>query len=363
MLFAFVVWLSLLATLSHGLITPITTVVSVNELLSTCVDACARGCAEIRAVQERRHHAGGALEVEFKDVADPKSALTEADCKSQAAIVHSLRHEWGPQLMIVGEEDENDAPSSSNEINNRRLALKRYLCAELIEKDYDDKVSLSDVILFVDPLDGTKEFVEQRLSNCQALVGIAVAGKAVAGAVGIPFPSGTTLENETTIVYYGQIGLGHGVLGPIVSPSSDQVRSGKLPRPYLATGDDLGNVMVEARKATIERFGGSTILYGGAGNKILATALGHVDGVIQHKYGGPWDVCAPEAIIVSMGGKLTDFAGNDIIAYQKDKPSYFNELGFIATSKNSGIDHDELTRILKAIPAVQQYREAIMRKI
>jgi hypothetical protein len=55
----------------------------------------------------------------------------------------------------------------------------------------------------------TKTFIEQRLSNCQALlVGIAVAGKTVAGAVGIPFSSDTTMENEAIIVYYGQIGMG-----------------------------------------------------------------------------------------------------------------------------------------------------------
>lgn len=362
MLFLFAVWLLLNATLSHGLKTPITTVVSVNELLSTCVDACARGCAEIRAVQERRIRAGGALQVDYKELADPKSALTEADSKSQAAIVHSLRHEWGPQLTIVGEEDEFVSPSSSWNDINTRAALKRNLCAGLIVKDDDDKVSLSDVIIFVDPLDGTKEFVEQRLNNCQVLVGIAVAGKAMAGAVGIPFPSGNNMENEEPTIVYGQIGMGHGVLGPIFPPSSEQARSGNLPRPYLATGDYMGNVMVEARKATIQRFGGSNILYGGAGNKILSSALGHVDGVIQHKFGGPWDVCAPEAILRSMGGKLTDLVGNEIIAYQNDKPSYFNELGFIATGKNSGIDHDELTRIMQATAAVIEYRENVMKE-
>jgi len=41
--------------------------------------------------------------------------------------------------------------------------------------------------VFVDPLDGTREFVEGRLTNVMSLVGIACGGRAVAGAVGLPF--------------------------------------------------------------------------------------------------------------------------------------------------------------------------------
>jgi hypothetical protein len=58
--------------------------------------------------------------------------------------------------MIVGKEDENNAPSSFNDINNTQLALKMSLCAELIEKYNGHKVLLLDAILLVDPSDGIK---------------------------------------------------------------------------------------------------------------------------------------------------------------------------------------------------------------
>jgi hypothetical protein len=74
--------------------------VNINELLSTCVDACSRGCAEIRSVQERRA-AGGSFQVEIKDATDPKSALTEADGASQAAIVNALRLEWIHRFHLI----------------------------------------------------------------------------------------------------------------------------------------------------------------------------------------------------------------------------------------------------------------------
>ena len=48
---------------------------SLSELLSTCVDACTRGCREIRRVRKK-----GSLDVRvLKSSGDPKSVLTEAD--------------------------------------------------------------------------------------------------------------------------------------------------------------------------------------------------------------------------------------------------------------------------------------------
>jgi 3'-phosphoadenosine 5'-phosphosulfate (PAPS) 3'-phosphatase len=326
--------------------------VNINELLSTCVDACSRGCAEIRSVQERRA-AGGSFQVEFKDATDPKSALTEADGASQAAIVNALRLEWGPGLKIVGEEEDDDREQGSTLTSSNNVAkLRRDLCGELAILE-GNELPLAHVTVFVDPLDGTKEFVEGRLNNCQALVGIAVAGKAAAGAIGVPFPNGD-LSGESTIVF-GQIGAGHGIIGSPFTPSSEAVRSGNLPRPLVASGDSTEPVMVDSRKAVIDRFGGSNVLYGGAGNKILSTALGHVDCTIQPKFGGPWDTCVPEAIIRSMGGQLTDLVGNDIVVYQSNAPKDSNKLGFLATGKYSAIDHKELSSILRALPAVQAY--------
>jgi hypothetical protein len=43
------------------------------------------------------------------------------------------------------------------------------------------------VCVFVDPLDGTKEFVDGRLSAVQTLIGVSVYGRAVAGVMGLPF--------------------------------------------------------------------------------------------------------------------------------------------------------------------------------
>ena len=89
------------------------------------------------------------------------------------------------------------------------------------------------MIVFVDPLDGTREFVEGCVWNVQTLIGarrvttnascgtsiarhhrlpnfppigIAVRGEAVAGAVGLPFGSGS--DDSKAAVVYAMVGAG-----------------------------------------------------------------------------------------------------------------------------------------------------------
>ncbi|KNC70976.1 hypothetical protein SARC_16492, partial [Sphaeroforma arctica JP610] len=50
--------------------------------------------------------------------------------------------------------------------------------------------SLDDLCVFIDPVDGTREFVEGRLYACQTLIGISWRGRPVCGVVGLPFHDG-----------------------------------------------------------------------------------------------------------------------------------------------------------------------------
>lgn len=69
---------------------------------------------------------------------------------------------------------------------------------------------------------------------------------------------------------------------------------------------------------------------GGAGNKVL-----HVIEGTAHAYVFPsrgckkWDTCAPEGILHSLGGKLTDTLGN-ALTYDKNE-NFTNELGVLAS--------------------------------
>jgi len=338
---------------------PLTTSLQIGPLFSTCVDACQRGCQEIRIVQAAREQQNSDLKVEFKDVSDPRSALTEADNAAHRAIVGALRAEWGDQLRIVGEEDgDEDLAKSMSTMTFEPLKRDRF------EDDLGDMADVDPelITVFVDPLDGTREFVEGRLTSCQVLVGIAIGGESFAGAVGIPFPDGD-LSSESTIVY-GVADVGTGILGTPLKrgpfPLDQHIDGVKYPRPQHATGDSTDEVMAACKKRAISRFGGSNVIYGGAGNKILAAALGEVASSIQHKVGGPWDLCAPEAILKAMGGKMTDLFGEEIQIYKDDAPPRCNERGYLASPPGSpDLFHEALVAVLTALPEVQTYRDEV----
>lgn len=336
-----------------------TTAFQIGPLLSTCVDACQRGCEEIRKVQTLREAGNGEFRVELKDEEDPRSALTEADEAAHRAIVGALRAEWGEQLRIVGEEDDNDEDPAASP--DGVAASFDPLRRDRFEDDIGETADIdpSEITVFVDPLDGTREFVEGRLANCQVLIGIAIGGEAVAGAIGIPFPAGD-LATDATVVY-GLDGVGSGVVGvPLARgpfPLDRHIDGLHYPRPHIATGDSTAEVMAACRRGAIQEFGGSNVIYGGAGNKILAAALGEVACSIQHKVGGAWDLCAPEAVLKSMGGRMTDLFGEKIAIYKSDAPARSNERGYLATPPGSeDTFHQALANVMLSLPEVRKYR-------
>ena len=344
--------------------------IQIGPLLSTCVDACQRGCHEIRKVQAAREASDNQklkTEVVLKDPSDPKSALTEADTAAQRAIVGSLRAEWSKDvesndniLKIGGEEDDDDELSKSlSKATFDALDRNRFLEEIPSDESEDGGIDAKRITIFVDPLDGTREFVEGRLENCQVLVGIAIDGEAVAGAVGMPFPQGN-LETEPTIIY-GLDGMGTGVVGTTLTRGPFPLeRNEKYRRPHHATGDSKAEVMEACRRGAIEGLDGSIVTYGGAGNKILAAALGEVTCTIQHRIGGAWDLCAPEAILKAMGGKMTDLFGEEIAIYRDDAPAHCNERGYLATPPGSGDGfHEALAAKMMSLPEVQKYKEEV----
>ena len=178
---------------------------------------------------------------------------------------------------------------------------------------------LGDITIFVDPLDGTREFVEGRVWNVQVLVGIAVCGEATAGAVGLPFASGSS-DSDAAVVY-GMVstGLGLGDPDPNLNPAdpnlnpadpnfnpdpnpnqvgagsprvfgarapgADPVHGGGTPgegaQPLLVTGDDADGALTAAYAAALSA-GGRRVLLGGTGQKCLAVAEGRADAAVTN---------------------------------------------------------------------------------
>ena len=344
-----------------------TTMISLRELLVDCVECAHRGCREIRRVRAAANLSGSSLSVTSKIEGDARSALTEADVKAQAMVIGSLRKAYGTKLNVVGEEDGNeDATMDSERCESLRKDVSFRECVEAaVQKaalsdagfrEGEDAVAIEDVCVFVDPVDGTREFVEGRLENCQCLIGISVGGRAVAGAIGLPFPKGSEGfevdkdDEEKSAILFGLCGM-----GGADDPESDKGVVGVfnehlMANGYLSTNEMIGNkrfaittgdsknVLLKASVDAVSEAAKENKTYlqdidrplvGGAGSKIVNVAFGKADVALMHPT-CLWDSCAPEAVLKAAGGYVSDFFGAPL-CHSKDARTVENNLGIIAS--------------------------------
>ena len=391
--------------------------VNLVDLLCTCVRAARRGCFEIRRVNSglTRSEDGKIADkstsistVDYKIANDPRSALTAADLAAQSAVIGLIESEW-PTLKIVGEEDlscdvasdatgegvcasdlavpstilvdaaqkiiktdtvEGKAPEEVEE--DREIAeLRRELITSVTSSPANTTsftVPANDVTIFVDPLDGTREFVEGRIRNVQTLIGVSVRGMAVAGAVGLPFAvRGDTANNKSSnenddnysmnaAVVCGLVGAGPPRVVGERAPPTDVIHGGGVPdhgdRPLLVAGDVEDPALVALYDSVLSFNGvndgsgrrGRSILLGGTGQKCLAVAEGRADVAVMNFKSSSWDTCAPEALVRAAGGEVTDVFGEKIVhrADPTEPATYLNACGVVVTSREFRDLHREV---------------------
>ncbi|KAL7491265.1 hypothetical protein ACHAWT_000664, partial [Skeletonema menzelii] len=237
-----------------------------------------------------------------------------------------------------------------------------------------DMLDLNHLVLYVDPLDGTREFVEGRFDNVQCLIGAVYKGKPLMGCCGLPFPTTSGNNNESnhhsTEVVYGLVGRGVGKAAMLKGSSSGEIVSCELPmmKRYnnsggkdedvvsVSSGDSSGikpavdlamkvfssqghSNVVRGRRRTVEHQ-----IVGASGNKILQVAYGTSTVCVQHDKTSLWDTAAPTAILDSLGGMVTDYFGDPLIY---DKKVLGNKLGVIASAPGAEEEHMLLVEAMR----------------
>ncbi|AWP20255.1 putative 3'(2')-5'-bisphosphate nucleotidase 1 [Scophthalmus maximus] len=107
---------------------------------------------------------------------------TLADRLAQQSICASLSRRF-PKLTIIGEEELPAEETGEDLIENGQAE-------EILQKSCPAEYSglkEEELVVWVDPLDGTKEYTEGLLDNVTVLIGIAYEGKAIAGVINQPF--------------------------------------------------------------------------------------------------------------------------------------------------------------------------------
>ncbi|XP_063831311.1 3'(2'),5'-bisphosphate nucleotidase 1 isoform X2 [Ostrinia nubilalis] len=222
---------------------------------------------------------------------------TEADRSAQKCIIAALSAQF-PKLSIIGEED---SPENDTEVPTDWLVVdadKEVLtlnCPTNLQG-----VKEEDIVVWVDPLDGTSEYTQGFLEHVTVLIGISVNEEPVAGVIHQPY-------------YKSMIG-GEKKMGRTIWGLKDAGVGGFTPAPppdslIITTTRSHSNPLVEK---ALQVMNASQILrVGGAGYKVLQLLEGKAS-VYVFASGGckKWDTCAPEAILSASGGTLSDMLGN-----------------------------------------------------
>jgi 3'(2'), 5'-bisphosphate nucleotidase len=242
------------------------------------------------------------FEVDYKGPDDP---VTHADRQANTHICTRLGALF-PDSVIVAEESEPEG-------------YAQYATAERV--------------FFVDPVDGTREFV-RRSGEFVVMIGYVEHGRAIAGVIQCPVDGRT---------WVGEVGAGaflrqSGQDWTRISPS--QIMDVTKSRILVSRSQSPTDAALLTQK-----LGSHTLLaLGSAGLKGAGVAEGSADAYIAARYAGKrWDVCAPDAIISAAGGVCTDCYG-DALDYRAADLS--NCLGLVAANPTL---HETIIRRLQSI--------------
>ncbi|XP_049877779.1 3'(2'),5'-bisphosphate nucleotidase 1 isoform X2 [Pectinophora gossypiella] len=267
-----------------------TSVPLIVRLLASSVSVAGRAGKIVRDVMSK-----GELGIVEKGKDDYQ---TEADRSAQRCIIASLSAQF-PKMSIIGEEDnpndvEDDIPSDWLVVDADKDVLKLECPPGLRE------VKEEDIVVWVDPLDGTSEYTQGFLEHVTVLIGISVNEKPVAGVIHQPyFKSVDGGEKKIGRTIWGLPGAAVGGFTPAPPPDSL----------IITTTRSHSNPLVER---ALQVMNAAQILrVGGAGYKVLQLLEGVASVYVFASPGcKKWDTCAPEAVLAAAGGKLTDILGN-----------------------------------------------------
>jgi 3'(2'), 5'-bisphosphate nucleotidase len=221
----------------------------------------------------------------------PDDPVTLADRRANQFICDALRQCF-PGCPIVAEESE---PSAYGDYRH------------------------AERVFFVDPVDGTREFV-RRTGEFVVMLGCVEENRAHASVI---------LAPTTGIRWIGERGLGAArarkdePFAPITPSSLTRIPEGRV-----LVSRAQGNEEADKLRELL----GSPLLvpFGSAGLKGAAVADGTADAYVARHYAGKrWDACAPDALVSAAGGTFTDSTGAPIDYRSEDLR---NHLGLVAAN-------------------------------
>lgn len=314
--------------------------INLAEFVSVCIYLSEECGKIIREVGD----SGDLKKVDKSDL----SPTTIADLKVQKTIEVCLKGLY-PTLNVQGEESkesiENIEPACKsdaitaeikqfiskewlNENHNKRQDFLKKIQATYqkgeVSLDMFESFNTKDAVVWIDPLDGTSDFVKGNLPACTVLIGLSVNQQSRFGIVHNPF---SFQDQQKSLTYFGSAEHGSWVLNYDKNSSlkDNLARKADYLEPFDHQQEPKPDYEIKVA-ASLQHFSENmqtiintikpveTVRLGGAGNKCNNLSVGTVDAYIHPSPGLKyWDLCAPESIVKGMGGYATDLTQNRIV--------------------------------------------------
>lgn len=220
--------------------------------------------------------------------------VTEADFRSHCVMRLGLKR-FFPKLRIFSEEDGGDHKCPEH----KSFDLDPTVLHESLDKHLpdDELIDAEDVTVWIDPLDATQEYTEKLFDYVTTMVCVAVKGRPVIGVIHNPFSKVTTwswLDRATS--------------EDIKHAQARKRSSGGVS--LIVSRSHAGDVKEFARAT----FGEDTTVIpaAGAGYKVLQVVHGNATAYIHTTAIKKWDLCAGNAILDNLNGKMTDLDDADL---------------------------------------------------
>lgn len=285
--------------------------VDLRDLLSLSVEAAVLGGKEVKRVREEN---GLQEKSKGKTREGANDPLTMGDIESHRKMYNLIRNAF-PEITVNSEEHDD--------AEDKALLWSREIPSDIAEKvSSQNKVPPESVTVWIDPLDATQEYTESLTNYVTTMVCVAVNGKPVIGVIHQPFSDFTAWAFEHVTNVHARSSYSITPPKVIISRShSGQVKS------YVH-----------------EAFGNNTTIVqaGGAGYKVLSLldlpagdSMDQADVYVHITFIKKWDICAGDALLRSLGGRMTTLKGEDID--YRDAP--LNKDGLVASVR---VDHKAL---------------------
>lgn len=282
-----------------------------RDLLSLSVEAAVLGGKEVKRVREEN---GLQEKSKGKTKEGANDPLTMGDIESHRKMYNLIRNTF-PEITVNSEEHDD--------AEDKALLWSREIPSDIAEKvSSQNKVPPESVTVWIDPLDATQEYTESLTNYVTTMVCVAVNGKPVIGVIHQPFNDFTAWAFEHVTNVHARSSYSITPPKVIISRShSGQVKS------YVH-----------------EAFGNNTTIVqaGGAGYKVLSLldlpagdSMDQADVYVHITFIKKWDICAGDALLRSLGGRMTTLKGEDID--YRDAP--LNKEGLVASVH---VDHKAL---------------------